>query len=320
MQNSALVASVTPRKVVVFGGDGFLGSHFVDALAAQGHEITVFGHSRPNGSGNLVHLEGCFRRVVGEFSDEKAVAAALKGQDVAADFILTSTPVSSWEEPLRTTETDLGPTVRFFELCVEQGVRKVLFSSSGGSLYGPHHGPTDENTLTRPFNPHGIVKLCCEHFLSYFRVKSGLASDCYRIGNAYGPRQPLDRTQGVVGAWIGCILAGQPLEVYGDESTLRDYVSALDAAQLMTSSLADLDSTDTYNLGTGHGTSILELLEIFKEVSDRPFEYHVHPRRPLDNPSAILLSGKLLERFPGFTFRDLRQGIRESFDWAKKRM
>jgi len=230
------------RKIIVFGGEGFLGSHLVELLAELGHKVTVFSHSPPGSNKNLQHFEGRYHRFSGDFADADAVAAALKGQEIAFNFILSSTPVSSWEEPLRTIETDLLQSVRFFELCAKGGVRKIVFASSGGALYGPQTEPADEGTVPRPFNPHGIAKLCAEHFLRYYREKYGIAADSYRIGNAYGPRQPINRTQGVIGAWIGRIIAGQTLDVYGDETTKRDYVNAKDVAQLMTHSLRDLDA------------------------------------------------------------------------------
>ena len=317
LQQKKYSAALRPCKVAVFGGDGFLGSYFVERLLALGCKVTVFGHTRHGVSGNLAPLEDRFRRVLGEFNDDRAVATALQGQDIAAHFILASTPVGSWETPLLTVETDLKPSLRFFEQCANLGVRKVLFTSSGGSLYGPQREPTSENASANPFNPHGIVKLCEEHFLRYFREHSQLASDCYRIGNAYGPRQPLGRPQGVIGAWIGRILDGLPIEIYGDGETVRDYVHAADAAELMTYSLRDLDTSETFNIGSGQGTSILELLELFRRVHRRNFVCLRHPRRALDNPRAVLLSNKLLEHFPGFSFRDLEQGVRESFAWAE---
>jgi Nucleoside-diphosphate-sugar epimerases len=316
-QSAAPAASPFGCKVAVFGGDGFIGSYFVEVLIGLGCEVTVFGHTRHGAGGNLAHLEGRFRRVLGEFSDQKAVASALLGQDVAAHFILASTPVGSWGAPLQTIEADLKPSVLFFEQCARLGVRKVIFASSGGSLYGPQPGDILEEATASPFNPHGIIKLCEEHFLNYFKEHSGLASDCYRIGNAYGPRQPLGRPQGVIGAWIGRILDGLPIEIYGDGETVRDYVHAADAARLMAYSLRDLAASDTFNIGTGRGTSVLELLSLFRNVHPQPFEYRLHPRRALDNTRAVLPSDKLLRNFPGFVFRGLEDGVRECFAWAR---
>lgn len=304
-------------KIVVFGGDGFLGSHFVDSLVAQGHEVTVFDHFRSSKSKNLGHLMGRYRKMAGDLNDGKAVAAALKGQEVAAHLISFSTTLKGWQTPQLVVQEELVPSLQLFDLCAQQGVRKIIFTSSGGTCYGPQSGPISEETLPRPFNPHGITKLSIEHFLNYFSEKAGIASDCYRIGNLYGPRMPLGQPQGVIGAWIKRILAGEPLDIYGDENTIRDYVFAQDAAKLMLHSLHDLDASGTYNLGSGRGTSILELLDLFKAVSGCPVQCRMHPRRPSDNTSVILNSEKLLRNFPGFVLHDLASGLRECFAWAK---
>ena len=304
------------RRVAVFGGDGFLGSHFVERLLEQGHTVTVFDRFRSGTAKNLAQLQGRVRLIAGDFADQAAVAAALEGQEVAAHFVGATLPVCSWEDPLRPIDVDLRQAVNFFGLCAGQGVRKIIFPASGGTLYGRQSGLQDESSLPAPFNPYGIAKLAAQNFLAYYREKCGIASDSFRIGNVYGPRQPLDRPQGVVAAWIGRILNGQPLELYGDQETVRDYVHAADAALLMTHSLRDLDATDTYNLGSGSGTSILELLSIFRRVSDRPFVCRVQPRRSSDNTSAILTSAKLLRHFPDFHHRPLEEGIRETFRWA----
>lgn len=304
-------------KVVVFGGDGFLGSHFVDSLVAQGHEVTVFDHFRSSRSKNLGHLKGRYRKMAGDLHDGKAVAAALEGQTVAAHLISSSSTLKGWQAPLLIVQEELTSALQLFDLCAQQGVRKVIFASSGGAVYGTQSGPTNESALPRPFNPHGIAKLSIEHFLNYYLEKTGIAYDCYRIGNLYGPRMPLGQPQGVIGAWIKCILAGKPLDIYGDENTIRDYIFAQDAAKLMLHSLHDPDISGTYNLGSGRGTSILELLDLFKAVSDRLFECKMHQRRPSDNTSVILNSEKLLSNFPGFAFRDLSSGLRECFAWAR---
>lgn len=305
------------RRVVVFGGDGFIGSHLVDQLAAQGHEISVFDRFRNDTSKNLAQLEGGYRRIPGDFSSRDSVAAALEGQEVACHCISASNPVSGWRNPHAEIEEELRNSVRFFELCAQQGVRKVVYVSSGGTVYGQQTGPAGEDTLPRPCNPFGICRLAAEHFLDYFRIKDGLAADVYRAGNVFGPRQPMNASQGVIAVWMGRIIEGKPIEVFGDEKTLRDYIYVEDAAHLMTLSLQDLASSDTFNLGTGRGTSVLQLLEIFRTVVDRPFEYRIQPRRASDNTCVILPSGKLLRRYPEFRFQDLQGMLRRTWEHVK---
>jgi UDP-glucose 4-epimerase len=316
MQDVTTEASPVRRKVIVFGGDGFLGSHFVEHLVTSGHAVTVFTRGQNGRLRNLQPFGGQITTVFGDFTDSRAVAASLVGQEVAVDLISSSTPIDSWSDPLAAIEAELHPSVRFFEQCAKSGVRKIVFASSGGSVYGQRSGRLDEGTMAQPFSPYSIIKLCSEHFLNYFHEKFGVCADTYRIGNLYGPRQILERRQGVIAVWIGRALAGRHIDVYGDEETLRDHVFVRDAARLMTHSLCNLDSSDTYNLGTGQGVSILDLLRIFLAAAGRPVEYKLHPRRPSDNISVILDSSKLLRHFPDFCFRELEAGIGETIDWA----
>jgi UDP-glucose 4-epimerase len=290
----------------------------VEQLVALGHEVTVLDRFRCGKAKNIGLLSGRCRWLPGDAGDERLAAQALEGQDVAAVFLSASTPLTAWRAPFGVIEDELPLTVRLFDLCVRLGVRKVIFASSGGTIYGPQPGRLDEDALPQPNNPYGIAKLTEEHFLRYYAASAGLAADCYRIGNLYGPRQRLDRGQGVIAAWIGRILAGLPVDVYGDERCVRDYIYAEDAARLMTHSLCSLENGGIFNLGTGRGTSILELLEIFRSVCGRPFTRRLHPRRPSDNTSAVLDSSKLLRHFPGFVFRSLQDGVARSFAWAER--
>ncbi len=304
-------------KVLVLGGDGFLGSHFVDQAAALGHEVTVFDHFPYLVSKNLEHQRGKIRFVSGDFANRNDLSTVLEGQDIVYHFICVTNPSESWNDPFIEIDENLRNSIKFFELAVCKGVRKIVFPSSGGTVYGPQKKPVDENVVPRPLSPYGITKLATEHFLRYFHKHSGIQADIYRIGNPYGPRQPIQRAQGVIAVWMRDILRGSKIQVYGDHSTLRDYIYIKDVAYLMTHSLNNLDSSDVYNIGTGVGTSIISLLEIFQSVVDVPFRYYIHPRRPLDNPSIVLDSSKLSAQFHGFKFRELEDKLSETWNYFK---
>jgi UDP-glucose 4-epimerase len=320
--NSSVIKDVgtapVRRRVVVFGGDGFLGSYFVEQLVALGHEVTVLDRFRGGKAKNIGRLSGRCRWLAGDASAEDSADAALEGQDMAAVLISASSPLGAWSAPLGVIDVELRQTVRLFDRCARHGVRKIVFVSSGGTIYGPQPGRLDEDVLPRPRNPYGIAKLAEEHFLRFYADSAGIAADCYRIGNLYGPRQPLDRDLGVIAAWTGRILTGRHVDVYGGEVSVRDYVYVEDAARLMTHSLRDVASGEVYNLGTGRGTTLLQLLAIFKSVCGQPFEIHHHPRRPSDNTSAVLNSAKLLRHFPGFSFLSLKEGVERTFAWARE--
>lgn len=320
MTTGDVLAQLRPRKVVVFGGNGFIGSHFVDRLVEWGHEVTVvdrFSAGRDNfnaASSRKVRTIRC------DITDAEAFSGALDEGEIVYNFVSTFDPRSSWGKAIESVQTDLIQSMRLCELCVSHGIAKIVYLSSGGTVYGPQSGVTTEQCLPRPFNPHGICKLATEHFLEYYKVRDGIAADIYRIGNVFGPRQSMRAVQGVIAIWMRKILDGEPIEVYGDNETRRDYIFVRDAAYLLGHSLLDLGMSDTYNLGTGHGVSIIELLDIFKETIDMPFESRVYPRRPSDNTNAVLSGEKLCRHHPLFRFQDLKPMIKHTWDHVKSEL
>jgi len=305
-------------NILVLGGDGFIGSHFVDKAVSLGHEVTIFDRFPYNVSKNLEHQREKVRFIDGEFANREQLAAALQNQTIVYHFICATNPATSWQDPFIEIETNLRNSIQLFELAAAVGVKKIVFPSSGGAVYGRQKSAIKENTLPCPFNPYGITKLTTEHFLNYFRERTGIAVDIYRIGNAYGPRQPMDSPQGVIAVWMGKILKGDRIEVYGDANTVRDYVYVEDIAYLITHSINDIGPSDIYNLGTGQGISVLDLLEVFRAVIDRPFKYEVSSRRKFDNTSVILDSSKLLSFFSGVKFQRIEDKIRDTWLYVKK--
>ena len=306
-------------NVLILGGDGFIGSHVVDKVVALGHHVTVFDRFSYKVSKNLKHHQGNVRFFSGEFANRDMLRQALEKQDVVFHFICTTNPAVSWNDPFIEVEQNLKDSVQLFELAAQCGVQKVVFPSSGGTIYGPQRGVVTEGTLPHPFSPYGIVKLSTEYFLNYFKERFGLASDIYRIGNAYGPRQPMGTPQGVIAVWMQTILDDREIQVFGDRETLRDYIFVEDIASLMMHSLNNMGSSDIYNLGSGQGISIMGLLDIFINVIDRSFKYKVHARRSFDNTSVILESSKLTRFFPSFVFGSLEDKIPETWQNVKER-
>lgn len=305
-------------KVLVLGGDGFLGSHMVDRLVVPGHEVTIFDRL-PEGRLQRVVRHGDRIRVVrGEFGDTAELRAALAGQELIYHFISATTPGSSWEDPEAEIAGNLAPALAFLRLAAEAGVRKIAFASSGGTVYGPSGGeaPLTEASPTRPATPYGIGKLAVEGFLWHARERHGIACDIYRIGNAYGPRQPTRGSQGVIGIWFEKLRRGEAIELFGDGG-VRDYVYVRDVAELMGYSLRDLGASDLFNVGTGRGISVVELAEILRSALPVDFEVIRHPRRGFDAPAVTLDSARILERHPRFAFTPLEKGLLAT--WEEER-
>lgn len=301
-------------NVLVLGGDGFLGSHVVEALLCDGHNVTVFDRCTSDTVRNLAACRNKITLRTGQFANRNDIRRAVQGQDLVYHFIWLSSPVTSWDDPFLEVDENIRHSLQLFELAAEAGVKKLAFVSSGGTVYGKKRGLLDELTETEPFSPYGVAKLATEHFLHYVHMKTGMATEVYRVGNAYGPRQPMHSPQGVIAVWMAAILERQAVKVYGDASSCRDYIYVGDVARLLMRATADMEPAfDVYNVGTGHATSILELLDIFKRVIDVPFEYEIHSKRGFDNTSVMLNPEKLLRHFPEFAFCDLEAMIKKTW-------
>ncbi len=296
-------------KVLVFGGDGFVGSHSVEALLAAGHEVAVFDRFPYGAPRNLRELAGRVRLLSGEFGNRDDVQRALEGQDAVFHFITASNPASSWNDPFLEVEQNLLPSLHMLEAAGRAGVRKVIIPSSGGTVYGRQSGRLTEDLPTRPFTPYGIGKLSLELFAAYGAERGGPRVDAYRIANAYGPRQAAVSAQGVLAVWMRAILRGEPVRVFGDNTVARDYVHVEDVAALMRTSLDRLDSSGVYNLGSGTQVGLLDLLERVRRVVGREFAVERQPRRPSDTDSVLLDSARLLALVPGFQFARMEEKL-----------
>lgn len=302
-------------RALVLGGDGFLGSHTVDRLVALGHEVTVFDRFPGGAPRHLRHHGDRIRLVQGEFGDTPELGEVVRDQEIVYQFICATTPGSSWEKPILELDGNLRPTLEFLSLAAKAGVCKIVFPSSGGTVYGcAREGkPLSEDTPPRPVTPYGIGKLAVEGFLHHLKVSAGIACDIYRIANAYGPRQPRVGSQGVIGVWLEKIRCGDAIEIFGDDKARRDYVFVEDVAELMALSTEDSGSSGLYNLGTGLGTSLGELVEILRRVAPTGFEVTRHRSRGFDAGSVVLDPKALRVRVPEFSFTRLEDGVRKTW-------
>ena len=224
---SALAPS--PRCLVL-GGGGFLGGHIVEALQDEGLPC-VSSIACPDGQ-RLPASTPTTEWYEGDFGNRGDVAAALEDCDVAFHLVATTLPRSSNEDPIHDLESNLVPTVRFLAAAVECGVKKVVFASSGGTVYGiPQAVPIAENHATQPLCSYGIHKLAIEQYLHLYHSLHGLDYCVLRLANPFGERQRSDASQGAVAVFLDQALRGEEITVWGDGCAVRDYVYVGDVAR-----------------------------------------------------------------------------------------
>ena len=263
-------------RCLVIGGNGFLGSHLVDALAAAGHEVTVFDRF-----GSPVQYTAEAGQTRGDFLDLPALAAALEGQEHVFHFLSATTPATAEDDPTTDLRLNLAGSVDLFTLAAKAGVARLTFASTGGAIYGDQ--PVEaisEDLVPLPVSPYAIGKLAIEGYLRYFRAKHGLESVSFRISNPYGPRQHAHRKQGVIPIFLQRIAEGRPITVFGDGSMVRDYVYVEDVAAMIAATVTRSPEHPVYNVGSGVGTSVADLLSLAREVTGREVEV-VHEPQPV---------------------------------------
>ncbi len=297
---------------LVLGGAGFIGSHLAEALLQAGHRVRIF--DRPH----LDRLPGFLQRrqfevFTGDFLNPRALSPALAGTEVVFHLVSTTLPKTSNDNPVYDIESNVLGTLRLLDLCREHKVRKVVFVSSGGTIYGvPRSIPIDENHPTNPICSYGIHKLAIEKYLQLSHRLHGLDYCVVRPPNLYGPRQRLDVSQGAVAVFLDRALRGKPIQVWGDGSVVRDYVYVEDAAEALLKAAAFEGEQKVFNIGSGVGTSLIELIKQIEELLGRPIPVEYGAARPLDVPANVL-DASLARRYLGWTPRTpLAEGLRRT--------
>jgi UDP-glucose 4-epimerase len=284
-------------KCLILGGGGFIGSHLADLLLEKGYQVRIFDRSGVDLS-NIKHIQERTELALGDFSKSRDVKKAVKGCNYIFHLIGTTLPEDSNLKPRNDVYSNVISSIRMLELARTEGVKKVIFSSSGGTVYGiARTTPIPEDHPTEPVCSYGITKLMVERYLHLFNYLYGLDYVVLRSANPYGERQGAGGRQGAIPVFLSRIKAGRPVRVLGDGSVVRDFIYIGDLARAFFQSLISRTKSRVFNIGTGRGTSINELVELIRRITGRKFRVEHGPGRKADVPVNILdpqLAGKEL--------------------------
>lgn len=305
-------------RVLVVGGGGFIGTHFVRELLASGRsEILVTGRSpRPR-----FPLPAGVAYVNCDISDHARMQELLEDRDEVVDLAYSTVPMTSYTDPLADLIANLYPTVYLLKSASQSRLRKFLLVSSGGTVYGNAPStPINETCPTRPISPYGITKLAAENYARMFHHLENLPAVIARPGNPYGPYQFGNVGQGFVGAAIFATLNRTPVTIFGKQGTTRDYIFVEDLARGLVSTLDAGIPGEIYNIGTGTGCNNLEILDSLDRISTPagyPVIRNTLPARPFDVNVNILDSSKL-QKLSGWKPRyTLDDGLALTWEWAR---
>lgn len=306
-------------KCLVLGANGFIGSHLVDELVNEGYEVRAFG--RFQSSETKFNNDKRIEVYPGDYLNRSDIEEALKGIDFVFHFISTTTPATSEDEPLIDIETNVRASVELFQLCVEEGVKRVVYASSGGAIYGNNASTVYKETdITLPVSPYAIGKLTIENYLRYFHVKHSLEYTVFRIANPYGERQPFWRKQGVIPIFLEKVYNDAPLTVLGDGSMVRDYIYVKDVAKMIVATLARQPLHSVYNLGSGSGHSVNELISTIESVAEVVVKRHTQPVPATFMHTAVLDIQRYTDEFNIQPETSLEDGMTSTYQYIQQEL
>jgi UDP-glucose 4-epimerase len=316
LSNSEIIAQPTAKRCLVLGGRGFIGSHLIDALLDKEYRVRCFDrpHVAPLGDSHLANPD--FELYEGDLASEADIVEALEGCDICYHLVSTTLPKSSNADPVFDVESNLLATVRLLTHAVKSGLEKVIFVSSGGTVYGvPTQVPIPETHSTDPLCSYGITKLTIEKFLGLFHQLHALDYTVLRIANPFGERQRTHASQGAVAVFLGKVLCDEPVEIWGDGSVVRDYIYIADVVDALMRCLGRTGDEHVLNIGAGRGHSLNEVLNAIEKATGRVANRQYLPGRAFDLPVSVLnieRAKKILDWSPKV---DFDQGLERFATW-----
>ena len=316
-------------KILVTGGAGFIGSHIVDAYINDGHEVVVIDNLSTGKKENLnpkakfYQLDICSPEVEEIFKAERP--------EVLNHHAAQIDVRKSVADPTFDCKVNILGFLNLMEAARRNGVKKVIFASSGGTVYGEQREfPATEDHPTNPVSPYGVAKLTCEKYLHYYYVQYGIPYIVFRYANIYGPRQNPHGEAGVVAIFINKMLKGEQPIINGDGKQTRDYVYVGDVAELnrravscdviarsVSNEAIPCKGTSIFNVGTGIETNVNELFHLIKNIVGINMSEQHAPAKKGEQARSSIVSKQLNSKHGFAPKRSLKDGLSKTVEWFK---
>jgi UDP-glucose 4-epimerase len=309
------------RKALVTGGAGFIGSHVADAFIDKGWDVTIVDDLSSGKRENLP--EKAKFHEIGVNSREFSSLVGSGNFDAVAHLAAQIDVRKSVSDPIADARTNILGTLGLLEALQKAGAAtRVIFTSTGGALYGDFNTPPNYETYPKdPESPYAISKLSAEYYLAYYSRVHGREYAAVRFGNVYGPRQDPHGEAGVVAIFCGRILDNRPLTVFGDGLQTRDYVYVGDVARAVwlaaTKPLPEKGRLDArgFNIGTGKGTSVLDVAKLLQKTAGSSVPIEFAPHRPGEQQDSFVNADKARELLGWAPEITLAEGLAKTYAW-----
>lgn len=289
------------KKVLILGGNGFIGSNLSNCLIKHKYEVYSFDIQLPRIKVNDVHY------IVGDFFDDESLEKAINGMDVIIHSLSTVNPGNSNERFMQGYSRDFVQSVKLFDMCIKKHI-KVIFLSSGGTVYGiQNEQPIKETALPMPINHYGAVKLCIENVMRTFNTQLHTKMLIARISNPYGPGQDFHKGVGFVDASLKKTLKNETIEIWGDGNVIRDYIYIDDVCEMLCSLVEYNGNEEVFNISSNEGISLNDIIKEIQLLDLKPNVVY-KPARSVDVPKVILDNSKIMKVYH-LKIRPFREGL-----------
>lgn len=312
-------------NIIILGGAGFIGTNLTISLAKERskdnnyvNHITVFDQ----GIADFSHIKKLglqnISTMIGNFNLESDFEAITKGQDIVYHLISTTIPTNSNQQIAKELTANISVTANLLDACVKNKVKKVVFLSSGGTVYGKAEASSlKEDTATNPITSYGIQKITIEKLLYLYNYIHGLDYRIIRLANPYGPYQKPNGVLGAVTTFTYRALMGEPITVYGDGTVVRDFIYIDDALKGINNIVNGVSENKVFNLGCGYGTSIRKVIDTIQIALNKDIDVEYVPGRNVDVPINILNIDLYEKNYGKLDAISLEKGIKKTAEFLK---
>ncbi len=299
-------------RCLVIGGGGFIGVNLSNALVRSGAQVHAFGR-RIVVPGSL---DAGVKWTGAEIGDKRTLTEAVANADYVFHLASSSTPSSSNEDPIADLTENVVTALGLLEVCRKHPGKRVVFISSGGTIYGvPAQVPTPETAPTDPISAYAVQKLAIEKYFALYGHLYGLDYVILRVANPYGPLQLAHRNQGVVSAFIQRALSGQPLEIWGNGEVVRDFLYIDDVTKAVMLAALYRGPLRLFNVGSGKGLSINTVIDAIERIIGRRLDRVYKPTRPADIAVSVLDASRIHEATGWAPETEWHEGLHRTIAW-----
>ena len=264
-------------RCLILGGGGFIGSHLADSLLSLNYKVRIFERPRVEPYRSFTEYEQ-IEWYEGDFQCAADVDSSVYGCDYVFHLISTTLPKNSNEDPIFDLESNVIGTLKLLSSSVRHGIKKIVFISSGGTVYGiPTEIPVSETHPTEPLVAYGVSKLAIEKYLHLYYLLHGLEYTVLRVSNPFGGRQRVNTNQGAVAVFLSKALSNETIEIWGNGSVVRDYIFIDDVIEAFVKTMDHTGNQRVFNIGSGEGRSLIEIIddnrEYFKKTNKKKIPF-----------------------------------------------